>query len=132
MFDQSYGLRFDIYERIHLTEELPGIAELEEVELLPNIQVISQDEQVALRGHLLLTYLYRGDGEEDGTQRLEHFIPVEITVPANRVTSLDEISVEIENFDVDLLSKRSMNIKRPFASRDRDGGERTGIFMECR
>ncbi|WP_339323878.1 LysM peptidoglycan-binding domain-containing protein [Paenibacillus sp. FSL W8-0194] len=110
VFDQSYGLRFDIYERIHLTEELPGIAELEEVELLPNIQVISQDEQVALRGHLLLTGLYRGDGEEDGTQRLEHFIPVEITVPANRVTSLDEISVEIENFDVDLLSKRSMNI----------------------
>jgi len=110
VFDQSYGLRFDIYERIHLSEELPGIAELEEVELLPNIQVISQDEQVALRGHLLLTGVYRGDGEEDGTQRLEHFIPVEITVPANRVTSLDEISVEIENFDVDLLSKRSMNI----------------------
>ncbi|MDR9857278.1 LysM peptidoglycan-binding domain-containing protein [Paenibacillus sp. VCA1] len=111
MFDQSYGLRFDIYERIHLSEELPGIAELEEVELLPHIQVISQDEQVALRGHLMLTGLYRGDGEDDnGTQKLEHLIPVEITVPANRVSSLDEISVEIENFDVDLLSKRSMNI----------------------
>jgi stage VI sporulation protein D len=110
VFDQSYGLRFDIYERIHLTEEVPGIAELEEIELLPHIQVISQDEQVALRGHLLLTGLYQGDGEDDGSQQLEHFIPVEITVPANRVSSLDDIAVEIENFDVDLLSKRSLNI----------------------
>lgn len=108
--DQSYGLRFDIYERIHLSEDVAGIAELEEIELLPHIQVISQDEQAALRGHLLLTGLYRGEGEEDGTQRLDHFIPVEITVPLNRVTSLDEIAVEIENFDVDLLSQRSLNI----------------------
>nr|WP_202128871.1 LysM peptidoglycan-binding domain-containing protein [Paenibacillus dendrobii] len=103
-------MRFDIYERIHLTEDVSGIAELEEIELLPHIQVISQGEQIALRGHLLLSGLYRGDGEEDGTQRLEHFIPVEITVPTNRVSSLDEIAVEIENFDVDLLSKRSLNI----------------------
>nr|WP_280521417.1 LysM peptidoglycan-binding domain-containing protein [Paenibacillus mangrovi] len=103
-------MRFDIYERIHLSEDVSGIAELEEIELLPHIQVISQGEQVALRGHLMLSGLYRSDGEEDGIQRLEHFIPVEITVPTNRVSSLDEIAVEIENFDVDLLSKRSLNI----------------------
>lgn len=110
MFDQSYGLRFDIYERIQLSEEVAGIAELEEVEMLPHIQVISQGDQATLRGHLILTGLYRGEGEESGTERLEHYIPVEITVPLNRVTSLDEIAVEIENFDVDLLSKRSLNI----------------------
>ena len=110
MFDQSYGLRFDIYERIQLSEEVAGIAELEEIELLPYIQVISQEDQAALRGHLILTGLYRGEGEENATQRLEHYIPVEITVPLNRVTSLDEIGVEIENFDVDLLSERSLNI----------------------
>lgn len=45
MFDQSHGLRFDIYERIHLSEELPGIAELEEVELLPEIQVIQREDR---------------------------------------------------------------------------------------
>ncbi|OAB48091.1 LysM peptidoglycan-binding domain-containing protein [Paenibacillus antarcticus] len=110
MFDQSYGLRFDIYERIQLSEEVAGIAELEEIELLPYIQVISQEDQAALRGHLILTGLYRGEGEENASQRLEHYIPVEITVPLNRVTSLDEIGVEIENFDVDLLSERSLNI----------------------
>ena len=110
MFDQSYGLRFDIYERIQLSDNVAGIAELEEIELLPHIQVISQEDQATLRGHLLLTGLYKGEGEEDVTQQLEHFIPVEITVPLSRVTSLDEIAVEIENFDIDLLSTRSLNI----------------------
>ncbi|OAB75445.1 LysM peptidoglycan-binding domain-containing protein [Paenibacillus crassostreae] len=110
MFDQSYGLRFDIYERIQLSEDVAGIAELEEIELLPHISVISQEDQATLRGHLLLSGLYRSEGEEAETQQIEHFIPVEITVPLNRVTSLDEIAVEIENFDVDLLSKRSLNI----------------------
>lgn len=110
MFDQSYGLRFDIYERIILSEDLPGIEELEEVELIPHIQVISQEEQATLRGHLLLAGLYKGDTEEGESEPLEHWIPVEITVPMNRVSSLDDIAVEIENFDVDLLSTRSLNI----------------------
>ncbi|MCT1403668.1 LysM peptidoglycan-binding domain-containing protein [Paenibacillus sp. p3-SID867] len=110
MFDQSYGLRFDIYERINLTEDLPGIEELEEAELIPHIQVISQQDQATLRGHLLLAGLYKGDTEAGETEPLEHWIPVEITVPMNRVSSLDDIAVEIENFDVDLLSKRSLNI----------------------
>lgn len=60
MFDQSHGLRFDIYERIHLSEELPGIAELEEVELIPDIQVIQREDRAELHGQLLLTGLYRG------------------------------------------------------------------------
>lgn len=110
MFDQSYGLRFDIYERIVLAEDLPGIEELEEAELIPHIQVISQEEQATLRGHLLLAGLYKGDTEQRETEPLEHWIPVEITVPLNRVSSIEDIAVEIENFDVDLLSKRSLNI----------------------
>ena len=108
MFDQSHGLRFDIYERIHLSEELPGIAELEEVELIPDIQVIQREDRAELYGQLLLTGLYRG--EDDRTQRLEHAIPVEITVPLTRVSSLEDIGVEIENFDIDLLTMRTVNI----------------------
>lgn len=105
--DQSYGLRFDIYERIHLSEDVIGIEELEEIELYPKIQVIPGEEYAALRGHLLLSGVYRGEGE---TQRLEHYIPVEITIPLSRVNRLEDITVEIENFDVDLLSSRSLNI----------------------
>ncbi|SDF26059.1 stage VI sporulation protein D [Fontibacillus panacisegetis] len=107
MVDQSYGLRFDIYERIHLSEDVVGIEELEEIELFPRIQVIPGDDYAALRGHLLLSGLYLGEGE---TRELEHWIPVEITIPLSRVNKLEDIAVEIETFDVDLLSARSLNI----------------------
>ncbi|MFM9280132.1 LysM peptidoglycan-binding domain-containing protein [Paenibacillus jiagnxiensis] len=108
MDNRSYGLRFDIYERVHLTEDVAGIAELEEIELVPRIQVVTQEEHAALRGHLQLQGIYRG--EEDEIRELYHQIPVEITIPMNRVTRLEDISMEIENFDVDLLSLRSLNI----------------------
>ncbi|USB34245.1 LysM peptidoglycan-binding domain-containing protein [Paenibacillus sp. YPG26] len=107
MADQSYGLRFDIYERVHLSEEVIGIQELVELELLPRIQVVPGDEYASLRGHLHVSGLYRGDG---GTQELTHLIPVEITVPLSRVNRLEDITVEIENFDVDVLSPHSLNI----------------------
>ncbi|KWX79983.1 hypothetical protein AMQ84_05185 [Paenibacillus riograndensis] len=121
MFDQSHGLRFDIYERIHLPAELPGIAELEEVELIPDIQVIQREDRAELYGQLLLTGLYRG--EDDRTQRLEHAIPVEITVPLTRVSSLDDIGVEIENFDIDLLTMRTVNITGVLSLRGIGSGE---------
>lgn len=121
MFDQSHGLRFDIYERIHLSEELPGIAELEEVELIPDIQVIQREDRAELYGQLLLTGLYRG--ENDRTERLEHAIPVEITVPLTRVSSLEDIGVEIENFDIDLLTMRTVNITGVLSLRGIGGAE---------
>ncbi|GIP22424.1 LysM peptidoglycan-binding domain-containing protein [Paenibacillus sp. J22TS3] len=107
MTDQSYGLRFDIYERVHLAEETAGIQELVELEILPKIQVIPGNEYAALRGHLHVTGLYRGEGE---TQELSHLIPVEITIPLSRVNRLEDITVEIENFDVDVLGTHSLNI----------------------
>lgn len=121
MFDQSHGLRFDIYERIHLSEELPGIAELEEVELLPEIQVIQREDRAELYGQLLLTGLYRS--EDDRTLRLEHAIPVEITVPLTRVSSIEDIGVEIENFDIDLLTMRTVNITGVLSLRGIGGAE---------
>ncbi|MDF9844018.1 MULTISPECIES: LysM peptidoglycan-binding domain-containing protein [unclassified Paenibacillus] len=121
MFDQSHGLRFDIYERIHLPAELPGIAELEEVELIPEIQVIQREDRAELYGQLLLTGLYRG--ENDRTERLEHAIPVEITVPLTRVSSLEDIGVEIENFDIDLLTMRTVNITGVLSLRGVGGAE---------
>lgn len=119
MLNQPYGLRFDIYERVHLSEGVPAIEELEEIELYPRIQVIGQDDHATLRGHLLLTGAYRG--ESDDSEELKHFIPVEITVPLNRVRSIDDISIEIENFDVDLLSSRSLNITGVLSLRGIEG-----------
>ena len=103
------GLRFDIYERIQLPEDLVGIQQLEELELMPHIQVLEENEHALLRGNLWLTGQYIAEDGSSG-KTIEHFIPVEITLPKNRVRRLEDISVEIDNFDIDLLSPRSLNV----------------------
>lgn len=109
MTEQLPGLRFDIYERVHLQEGVTSIQELNDVELVPHIQVVTDGDQAVLQGNLLLTGSYVGDhGAEART--LEHLIPVEITLPLNRIHRVEDILVEIENFDVDLLSSRSLNV----------------------
>jgi stage VI sporulation protein D len=107
--EQQPGLRFDIYERVHVQEGNSAINELNEVELTPHIQVLTQDEQAILKGNLLLTGSYVDDSGK-GIRSLEHFIPVEITLPLNRIGRVEDIVVEIENFDIDLLSPRSLNV----------------------
>lgn len=110
MSNGTNGLRFDVYERVHLPEDVAGIDELEEIELVPRIQVIDQGDQAVLKGQLLLSGVYRGQEGAAGPYALEHWIPVEISLPMNRVSRLDDISIEIDNFDVDLLSARTLNI----------------------
>lgn len=119
MLNPPYGLRFDIYERVQLPEDVPAIAQLEEIELYPRIQVITDQEHAALRGHLLLSGVYVGENQEQ--EGLQHLIPVEITIPLSRVASVEEIAVEIENFDVDLLSTRSLNITGVLSLRGIEG-----------
>ncbi|GIP31354.1 LysM peptidoglycan-binding domain-containing protein [Paenibacillus sp. J2TS4] len=109
MTEHQSGLRFDVYERVHLDESLAGIQALEEIEMIPHIQVMQEEEQAVLKGNLWLTGTYLGDDGED-RRTLEHFIPVEITLPMNRIHRLEDIAVEIENFDIDLLSARSLNV----------------------
>lgn len=110
MTEQTNGLRFDVYERVHLPDGVAAIDELEEIELVPRIQVIEQGEHAILKGQLLLNGVYRSQAEYAEPQTLEHWIPVEITLPMNRVSRLEDISVEIDNFDVDLLSSRTLNV----------------------
>jgi len=107
--ERQGGLRFDIYERVHLSDELAAIKELDEIELLPQIQVRTEGDQAVLKGNLWLTGKYVGE-EDDSLLSLEHFIPVEITLPMNRVHRMEDVAVEIENFDFDLLSSRTMNV----------------------
>ena len=110
MAEQTQGLRFDIYERVHLSDDGPGIGQLEEVELLPRIQVVSRGEQVVLKGHLLLSGTFAAEHRQGSGGSLEHAIPVEIILPMNRVSNLENIAVEIENFDIDMVSPRTLNV----------------------
>jgi stage VI sporulation protein D len=107
---QTSGLRFDIYERVHLPENTVGMRELNGIELTPEISVVAQGEQAVLKGHLVLSGTYTGEDETRSEEQLTHRIPVEITLPLNRIENVNDIRVEIENFDVDLLSSRSLNV----------------------
>lgn len=106
---QNNSLRFDIYERVHLGEDHTSIKGLDEVELVPHIQIVTQDDQAILKGNLLLACTYDGE-EAAGQQVLEHRIPVEISLPLNRIHRVDDITVEIENLDIELMSARSINV----------------------
>lgn len=110
MTDPLNGLRFDIYERVHLPDDVAAIGELDEIELVPHMQALTEEDQVLLKGHLLLSGIYRSPSGEDGVSQLEHWIPVEISLPPSRVERVEDLAVEIDNFDVDLLSIRSLNV----------------------
>lgn len=111
MDEQQSGLRFDIYERVHLNEDRQSIGELQDIELTPHIQVFRDRDQAILKGHLKLAGTYTSEESEDSREEmLEHYIPVEISLPLHRIRKTNEISVTIDNFDVDVLSSRSMNV----------------------
>lgn len=107
--EQASGLRFDIYERVPLKQELNGLEDLEQLELIPNIEVRSEGEQAVLNGNLRLEAQLATDGTRRGPT-IEHDIPVEITLPMGRIADLEQVGVEIEHFDVDLASNRSLNV----------------------
>jgi stage VI sporulation protein D len=109
MTEQPSSLRFDIYERVHLTEDQPAMVSLDSIELVPLIQVKAEGDHAELKGNLLLTGQYFSDLDNE-IRSMEHWIPVEITIPLNRVERLEDIAIEIENFDIDLLSSRLLNV----------------------
>src|SRR4030095_12457181 len=93
--DQTNGLRFDVYERVHLPDDVAAIDELEEIELVPRIQVIDQGDHAILRGQLLLSGIYRSQNDSENSLTLEHWRPVEITLPMNRISRTEDISIAI-------------------------------------
>lgn len=120
---ENNGLRFDIYERVNLPENVAAIEELEEIELVPRIQVIDQGELVLLQGQLVLNGIYRGEGFGQEQIALEHWIPVEISLPMSRVQQLDDITVDIDTFHVEPVSERALNITGVLTLR--------GIYLEA-
>jgi len=107
--ERQSGLRFDIYERVYLDENLVGIRELNEVELVPHMEVYTEGDTALLKGNLYLTGSYAGETGE-AARTLEHLIPVEITLPLNRIQDVRQVAVEIDQFDVDLMNARSLNV----------------------
>ena len=115
-------LRFEIYERVQLPEEISSLQELEELELIPHMQTLPGEDHVQIRGHLLLTGVYRGESAESPLRQLEHWIPMEISLPMYRVGRLEELTVDVEQFDVDLVSGRTLNVTGTLTLRGVQGG----------
>jgi stage VI sporulation protein D len=110
MTEQTAGFRFDIYERIQLPEELPAIRNLQQIELLPHITGVPGQDQVTLKGYLALSADYVSGEEADHKQTYSHRIPVEIVLPVRADLSDSRMDVEIDRFDVELSTSRSLNV----------------------
>jgi stage VI sporulation protein D len=119
--EQSY-LRFSIEESVWFKRG-QEVSEFISISLDPVITVEEYEQYITIRGALELTGEYLMVDEEpsevftdlsahrlvqevttreDGISELTHRFPVDITIPKNRIQSLDDVYVTIESFDYDL------------------------------
>jgi stage VI sporulation protein D len=122
LLEQSY-LRFSIEESIWFKRG-QEVSEFISISLDPIISVEEYEQYITIRGVLELSGEYRMVEEEedrgysddlsahrlvqevttreDGVSELTHRFPVDITIPKNRIESLEDVYVTIESFDYDL------------------------------
>ncbi|OIJ10297.1 stage VI sporulation protein D [Anaerobacillus arseniciselenatis] len=125
--DHSSKLSFSIEESVWLNKG-QEVDEIVSLSLDPEITVEENGEYVLIRGGLKLTGEYRSNGKsevndeeslslsnqvefrsieevtlnEDGTGEIRHNFPIDVTIPQERINSLDDIYVLVESFDYDL------------------------------
>ncbi len=137
MVDREYQqLRFDISEKVRLHPQQPGIKTLVELDLYPDVEIEDQETHLRIHGYLRLAGRYVGDeedvidtGEEaaggdeaapevrqegENMDEIAFVIPVEITLPSDRV-DVDRIAAEVESFDYQVLSPFELQIEAVLA-----------------
>lgn len=123
-------LRFSLEESVWF-QKGQEVSELISISLDPNITIQESDQYVTIQGALELTGEYKrsdieapGDEEifagakfiqsveerEVGTCEFTHYFPVDITIPNNRIQSLDDIDVAVESFDYVLPERSCMKL----------------------
>lgn len=110
--NQQEGIRLDLFERVQLQATAASIEALEEIELIPNISVETRNNEASLHGDLILqgSYIAKSDQQGEYVQEIYQTIPVEITLPMSRVSNLDTIDVQVEQFDVEVSQPRTLNV----------------------
>jgi stage VI sporulation protein D len=119
-------LRFSLEESVWF-QKGQEVEELVSISLDPNITIHENEQYVTIQGALELTGEYQryddGSNEEEdlftapkfvhhveergeGLCEFSHRFPVDITIPNNRIQSIDDIHVEVESFDY-LFQERS-------------------------
>nr|WP_309099755.1 stage VI sporulation protein D [Fredinandcohnia onubensis] len=126
----SENLRFSVEESVWF-QKGQEVSELISISLDPDIVIQEHDQYVSIRGALQLTGEYRIDENhseeeerdfasvrlvnevitrEDGISELNHRFPVDITIPQDRVQSLDDVYVSIETFDYEIPKRGCLQI----------------------
>lgn len=124
--DNESCLRFSLEESVWF-QKGQEVEELVSISLDPNITIHENEQYVTIQGALELTGEYQryNDGSieeedfftaprfvhhveerEEGIYEFSHRFPVDITIPNNRIQSIDDIHVEVESFDY-LFQERS-------------------------
>lgn len=123
--EHSSKLSFSIEESVWLNKG-QEVDEIVSLSLDPEITVQEQGEYVLIRGGLKLTGEYRSSPNssaeenesltsqvafrsieevtmnEDGIGEIKHHFPIDVTIPQERIRSLDDIFVIVDSFDYDL------------------------------
>lgn len=128
-------LQFSINESVWLKDEAPA-EEILSMALEPDITVEESRSDVTIKGFLRLTGEYKPAEpvipENDvkappfrtideiidtgsGTAVLEHHFPIDITIPADRVSSLEDLFVIIDSFDYELTEQRHIQLQADIA-----------------
>jgi stage VI sporulation protein D len=142
--NQSY-LRFSLEEAVWF-QKGQEVAELYSISLDPNVTIQERDQYVVIKGTLDLSGEYKeeernGESEpknyiqnhhpktihevnrgDSGLNVFIHRFPVDITIPYNRINSLNDVDVEIQTFDYILPEKNCLKLQADLLI--------TGIYRE--
>lgn len=122
--NEQSQLRFDISEKVIFHRDQSGIDTLLSLNLTPEVHIEDLGDNVQIQGAIRLSGTYLGQtthteslaevSEWDGSQteeEIEYVIPVEITLPSERASRLEEITAEIQSFDYDVLASHELGIE---------------------
>ncbi|MCY9076314.1 LysM peptidoglycan-binding domain-containing protein [Bacillus inaquosorum] len=130
---QNHRLQFSVEESICF-QKGQEVSELLSISLDPDIRDQEVNDYVSIRGSLELTGEYNIDQNkhteefytdkrfveevrkrEDGSAELTHCFPVDITIPKNKVSHLQDVFVFIDAFDYQLTDSRILTIQADLA-----------------
>jgi len=133
-------LSFAIKETIFLSSDKAGIGELQELELVPDVEVLENETYISITGCLQLFGKYepireaaeansggtetlveamtfspfRQEATEEGfygwEEQIGHRIPLNITIPLERIAEIGDIYAIVDSFDYKLESPHQMLI----------------------
>lgn len=127
--ENASNLRFSLEESVWF-QKGQEVADLLSISLDPNITIQENDQYITIQGSLELTGEYIRVQEEqeeeevfqtpklvhsvmereEGICEFLHHFPVDITIPRTRISSLEEIEVDIETFDYVFPERSCLNL----------------------